>query len=139
MWSAGMRTMVEAGAARRRVLVVDDSADITESLSDVLQMLGHETRSAPDGPTALRLAAEFRPHVVLLDLGLPEMSGQEVARRLRESPGGAQLRIVALTGWADPAAAGSERESDFDAHVVKPVSLDLLRDLIGDARAGQTG
>lgn len=128
--------MVEAGEARRRVLVVDDSADITESLSEVLQMLGHDTRSAPDGPTALRVAAEFRPHVVLLDLGLPEMSGQEVARRLRESPGGPKLRIVALTGWGDPADAGRAREADFDAHVVKPVSLEALRDLIGDARGG---
>ncbi len=128
--------MAEAGEARRRVLVVDDSADITESLSEVLQMLGHETRSAPDGPTALRVAAEFRPDVVLLDLGLPEMSGQEVARRLRESAGGPKLRIVALTGWGDPADAGRAREADFDAHVVKPVSLEALRELIGDARSG---
>jgi len=117
----------------RRVLVVDDNVDVTDTLTEVLEMIGHETRDAHDGPTALAIAQEFRPDVVLLDIGLPEMSGYEVAQRLRAQPGGKELMIVALT-WGQQADLARTSESGFDHHLVKPAGLEALRELIGDAR-----
>jgi len=100
-------------------------------------MIGHETRDAHDGPTALAIAQEFRefrPDVVLLDIGLPEMSGYEVAQRLRAQPGGKELMIVALIGWGQQADLARTSESGFDHHLVKPAGLEALRELIGDVR-----
>jgi CheY-like chemotaxis protein len=122
-------------AAPRRILVVDDNRDITETVSEVLQMIGHQTRTAHDGHAALAAAAEFTPDLVLLDLGLPEMSGHEVARKLRELPGGRELTIIALTGWGEHGDATRAREAGFDGHLVKPAGIDTLRELVGDASA----
>src|SRR5581483_1115648 len=82
-----------------RVLVVDDNADAADSLSALLRAVGHDVRVAHAGPAALDVAAEFRPAVVVLDVGLPGMDGCEVARRLRAIPGTAGVRLIALTGY----------------------------------------
>jgi len=132
-----MQEQLSQSQARRarRILVVDDSPDVTESVSEVLQMLGHTTRVAFDGPTALEVAAEFHPELVLLDLDLPGISGREVARRLRQMPDGDRMTIVALTGWGDQGGPGGGREPAFDGHLIKPTGLEVLRVLAGDASA----
>jgi CheY-like chemotaxis protein len=113
----------------RRVLVVDDNRDAAHSLTMVLELDGHEVRVAHDGGAALELARDYRPEVVLLDIGLPGMDGYEVARRLRaEGPGGGLL--VAMTGYGQEEDRRRTREAGFDVHLVKPVEPQVIRDLL---------
>jgi signal transduction histidine kinase len=113
-----------------RVLVVDDNVDSAESLSVVLSLEGHKTKTAHDGPTALELARAFRPQVTLLDIGLPGMSGYEVARELRKQPGGRKAKLIALTGYGQEEDQRKSREAGFDHHLTKPVDYDALASLI---------
>jgi PAS domain S-box-containing protein len=113
----------------RRVLVVDDNRDGAESLSAMLGLIGHEVEVAFDGPSALEKARVYAPEVVLCDLGLPGMSGYEVARRLRElRPDG--MRLVAVSGYAAPEDVEESRRAGFDAHLAKPPDLSALALLI---------
>jgi PAS domain S-box-containing protein len=105
----------------RRVLIVDDNTDAATTMQLLLNSLGHETEIASTGPEALQRAPEFRPDVVLLDIGLPGLDGYEVARRLRATAGQKQVRIVAVTGWGQPADHEKSQEAGFDLHLVKPV------------------
>src|SRR5690606_2121532 len=89
----------EAVAPARRVLVVDDNEDAVRSLATMLRVLGYDVRTATDGRQAIEVAGDFRPHVVLMDLGMPGMTGYEAARTMREQPWGADLQLVALSGW----------------------------------------
>jgi PAS domain S-box-containing protein len=114
----------------RRILVVDDNVDAATTLELLLQSLGHETRVAHDGFQALELAARFRPDVVLLDIGLPGMSGYEVATRLRGMEQGRPFRIVAVTGWGQESDRQKTREAGFDVHLVKPVDLTELTQIL---------
>jgi PAS domain S-box-containing protein len=113
----------------RRVLVVDDNRDGAESLSAMLELAGHEVVVAFDGPSALEKARACAPEVVLCDLGLPGMSGYEVARRLR-ALGPSGLRLVAVSGYAAPEDVEASRKAGFDAHLAKPPDLDALAALI---------
>ena len=123
-----------------RVLVVDDQEDSAELLSVILEGRGHATCVACDGPSALALAEAFQPHVGLLDLGLPGMSGLELATRLRAMPGLARLRLVAVTGYGHAEDRRRAHEAGFDEHLVKPVDPEALqRALGGIALAGQEG
>jgi signal transduction histidine kinase len=115
---------------RNRILVVDDNVDAADSVAELLREMGYQVETAHDGPSALVQARQFRPHICLLDIGLPVMDGYEVARRLRASGELAGLRIIALTGYGQDADRGRAREAGFDAHVVKPVSLDLLAEVM---------
>ncbi|HEX6320943.1 MAG TPA: response regulator, partial [Burkholderiales bacterium] len=119
-----------AGAAlplvARRVLVVDDNADAAFTLDLLLKSLGHETRVVHDGPAALEAAREFRPDIVLLDIGLPGIDGYEVARRLRALGQDYPLRIFAVTGWGTEADRRRSQEAGFDLHFVKPLDPDEL-------------
>lgn len=117
----------------RRVLVVDDNVDAARSLAMLLTAWGHEASLAHDGPAALAEAARLAPDVVLLDIGLPRMDGYEVARRLRATPEGAGLLLIALTGYGQDEDRRRSREAGFDHHLVKPVDTDALRDLLGAA------
>lgn len=114
----------------RRFLVVDDNADGAEGLALTLQMAGHEAQVAYDGPSALILAGQTPPDVVVLDIGLPGLDGYEVARRLRSELGLTQARLIALTGYGQEKDRQCSREAGFDHHLVKPVSgreiLELL-------------
>ncbi|HEY0825644.1 MAG TPA: ATP-binding protein, partial [Ramlibacter sp.] len=112
------RTAADSGVGKK-VLVVDDNPDAAETLSQLLQLLGHEPRTAGDGAAALECFDEFQPDVVLLDIGLPGMDGYEVARRLR-TRGGA-VRLVALTGWGQADDKRRAAEAGFDTHWTKPV------------------
>jgi two-component system CheB/CheR fusion protein len=113
-------------AAPRRILVVDDNRDAADSLALLLQVSGHEVRTAHDGPTALEAARAWRPEVVVLDLGLPRLDGYEVARRLRREQLGEGLVLVALTGYGQDEDRRRSEEAGFDHHLVKPASPDVL-------------
>ena len=135
MWPPALADAVpreQAGerGATRRVLVVDDNKDAADSLAALLQLKGHDVRTVYDGLAALDLAATFQPDVVLLDIGLPELSGYEVASRLRASAGGSLLRIIALTGWGEDRARAASLKAGIDHHLVKPVTLDQLQPLL---------
>jgi signal transduction histidine kinase len=115
----------------RRVLVVEDNRDAREMLRLVLEMEGHSVVDTGDAASAVRLAAENAPDVVIIDLGLPDMDGFEVARRIRARLGD-DARLIAVTGYGDPEAHARGRDAGFDAHLVKPVEPgDLLRALSG--------
>ncbi len=122
-------------AATVDVLVVDDNHDAADSLSLLLRLMGHVVRTCNDGTSALAAVAERRPQLVLLDLGMPGMDGCEVARRLRAQPG-APLAIVALSGWGQQTDRDRTAEAGFDRHLVKPVSADVLSDLLAEVAAG---
>jgi CheY-like chemotaxis protein len=119
----------------RRVLVVEDNPDGLETLVALLEMLGHEVAGAADGRQAVQRAAEFRPQVVLLDLGLPLMDGFEVARTLRQDPRFEDVFIAALTGWGADGDRRRTADAGFDAHLTKPVDLPALEAVL--ARSGQ--
>jgi PAS domain S-box-containing protein len=114
----------------RRILIVDDSEDGAEFLALLLQVSGHETRQAHDGPAAIEAAEQFRPDAVLLDIGLPRMNGYEVCRRIREQAWGRDLVLIALTGWGQEEDLRRSREAGFDAHMVKPVDHQALMELL---------
>ncbi len=110
-----------ATAPARRVLVVDDNTDAADSLASLLELTGHETRVAYDGLEALQAAAAFKPDVALLDIGLPKLSGYEVARRIREQRWSKGMVLVALTGWGQDHDRQKSKEAGFDEHLIKPV------------------
>ncbi|HEX2545977.1 MAG TPA: ATP-binding protein [Ramlibacter sp.] len=115
-------------SSRKRVLVVDDNADAADTLSMLLETLGHATRTAGDGATAMERFDEFRPEVVLLDIGLPDVDGYEVARRLRAKAGNT-FRLVALTGWGQAEDKKRAAGAGFDQHWTKPVDPEKLDEL----------
>lgn len=110
----------DGAAASLRVLVVDDNRDAAESLAMILEMKGHEVRTAHDGPEALRVLGTYLPRLILLDLGLPGMTGFEVARKIRESNALRGVTLAALTGWGQEEDRRRTREAGFDYHMVKP-------------------
>jgi len=117
---------VQAEATTMRVLVVDDNVDAAESLAALLRLVGHSIEVAHDGVEALERAEQWQPDAVLLDLGLPRLSGLEVSQRIREQPWGRGMRLVALTGWGQDLDRQRTHEAGIDAHLVKPVELDAL-------------
>jgi CheY-like chemotaxis protein/two-component sensor histidine kinase len=119
--------------ASRRILVVDDNEDAAVTLAMLLELNGHQTFVAHDGPAALEAANQVGPDLVLLDIGLPTMDGHEVCRRLRAQPRGANMRVVALTGWGQDADRRRSREAGFDGHLAKPVVYEDLASLIDAA------
>ncbi|MGH8217509.1 MAG: ATP-binding protein [Steroidobacteraceae bacterium] len=114
-----------------RVLVVDDNVDAAESIAMLLSLEGYDVRSVHAAQEALEAAQSFRPHLVLLDIGLPGMDGYEVARRLRAQQRIERLRLVAITGYGRPADRERAREAGFDEHLVKPVDPDALHEVLG--------
>jgi PAS domain S-box-containing protein len=121
----------------RRILVVDDNRDAAESLSMLLSITGHETTMAHDGGTAYEAADWDRPDVLLLDLGLPTLSGYEVCRRIRQQPWGREMFVIALTGWGQDEDRQKTREAGFDGHLVKPVAYDALLRLLDSLGVGR--
>ncbi|HET9625096.1 MAG TPA: ATP-binding protein [Kofleriaceae bacterium] len=116
------------------ILLVDDNVDALDMLSMLLEMLGYQTVRAHDGETALALARAARPAIALLDIGLPGMTGYELARRLREDPALTGLRLIAMTGYGQASDKEQSAAAGFDVHLVKPVTLEELRQAI-DPRA----
>ena len=113
-----------------RVLVVDDSVDAAETLTMLLQLSGHEVRTAHDGLAGVQAALEYAPHVVLLDIGLPGMNGFDVAKRLRQESTLANVVLVAMTGYGEAAARQRSREAGFDHHLVKPADFEKVEAIL---------
>jgi two-component system CheB/CheR fusion protein len=129
------QTPVRAEAVVRRVLVVEDNPDGADTLAKLLRVNGHEVRTAVDGPSALKTVGAFQPDVILLDIGLPGMSGYDVATQLRQLPGMASALLIALTGYGQQRDRDRSREAGFDQHLTKPVDHQaLLRLLRSPAR-----
>jgi PAS domain S-box-containing protein len=118
------------GRKGRRILIVDDNKEVADSLAEVLRLLDHQVAIAYEGESALERVQVYRPEVVLLDLGLPGMDGWEVARRLRQQPGGKRMRLIAITGWGQAADRQRTRDAGFDHHLVKPVEFQALVKLL---------
>jgi CheY-like chemotaxis protein len=118
----------------RRILVVDDQVDVAESLALVLDLEGHQVKTALDGPTGLKLAAEFQPEVILLDLGLPGMDGYAVARQLRARPETQNVLLIAVTGYGREEDRARTQAAGFDHHLVKPIDLEELTTLLATDR-----
>jgi CheY-like chemotaxis protein len=110
----------------RKVLVVDDNRDSATALSMLLGLMGYEVLAAYDGKSALEAVADFKPHIVLLDLGMPVMDGYEVCRTIRQSPEGRRLAIIAQSGWGQDSDRQLTKEAGFDHHLVKPIPTDEL-------------
>lgn len=113
-------------AKRYRVLVVDDNIDSAQSMSLLLELEGHEVACAHDGNAALQEAAGFQPQIVLLDLGLPEINGYEVARRLRADPAHAEVLLIAISGYGRDQDRVASQEAGFDFHLTKPADPDVV-------------
>jgi len=120
----------------RRILVVDDNEDSAESLTILLSLAGHKTHTAYDGLEALEAAETFKPHIILLDIGLPKLNGYEVAHKIREQPWGQAMVLVALTGWGQEEDRRRSREAGFNHHLTKPVDPLELTSLIASVGAG---
>jgi len=122
-----------------RMLVVDDNVDAAEMLEMLLTNSGHEVRIAHDGPAALEAALEFRPNVVLLDIGLPEMDGYEVAKRIRQEPALANVVLVALTGYGQETNRQRSQEAGFDHHLVKPADFAKVQNILATVSQSAKG
>jgi PAS domain S-box-containing protein len=131
-----------AGLAPQRVLVVDDNRDVADSMGMLLKLLGADVHVVYSGAEALQALDVYRPAVVLMDIGMPEMDGLEVARRIRQQPQYADLKLISLTGWGQEEDRLRSQNAGFDHHLVKPVAVGALEALltIPDAIAdGQVG
>jgi two-component system CheB/CheR fusion protein len=120
----------DGALAPRRVLVVDDNRDAADSVATLLTLWGHDARVAYDGPGAIAAALAAPPELCLLDLGMPGMSGYEVAERLRREPTLGRALLVAVTGFEQEADRARAQRAGFDGHLVKPVELAALQTLL---------
>jgi CheY-like chemotaxis protein len=120
----------QTGTSGLQILVVDDNQDVVETTSMLLQAWGHRTLNAHDGASGLALVASETPHAVLMDLGMPRIDGFEMARRIRELPGGKTVRLIAMSGWGQPADRERALAAGIDEHLVKPVDPTRLRELL---------
>ena len=119
----------------RRVLVVDDNVDQVLMIATLLRQAGHTVESAYNGQDGLKLAQQWKPDVVLLDIGLPGLDGYEVARRIRADPAMAAMRLIATTGYGRDNDIARASEAGFDGHMIKPYNMDALESLIVAPRA----
>jgi PAS domain S-box-containing protein len=123
-----------AGLAARRILVVDDNRDSAVTLSMMLRLMGNEIHTAFDGAAALQAADQFRPDLIVLDIGLPKMNGYEVARHVRQQPWGRDMVLVALTGWGQEEDRRRSQQAGFNYHFVKPIDIDDLKRVLQDGK-----
>ena len=119
---------------RFKILVVDDNYDSALSLAMMLSIMGHDTRTAHDGESALATAEAFLPDVVLLDIGLPKLNGYEVAQRIRGSAWGESMFLIAVTGWGQDEDRQRSSEVGLNVHMVKPVEPAALERLLSELR-----
>jgi CheY-like chemotaxis protein len=129
--------MTPGSESVRSVLVVDDNRDAADSLAMLLEFEGCTVSTASDGAEALDAFDRIQPEIVLLDIGLPDIDGYEVARRIRSRQRPRKTMLIALTGWGQEQDKRRAAQAGFDEHLTKPVNLDLLRMLMNVARAGQ--
>ena len=120
---------MERKGKQLRVLVVDDNVDAAESMGMILATF-HEVRTTHDGEDALEIAAEFRPDVIVLDIGMPRMDGYQLAQHIRHALWGKNIVLVACTGWGQPDDRRRSQEAGIDHHMVKPVSARAMLQLL---------
>lgn len=117
---------------KKRVLIVDDNGDAAEMLAELLELLGYESRVALEAFSALKIAPEFNPDIMLIDIGLPEVNGYELAQRMRAIPQFASARLMALTGYGQEVDRQNAIDAGFDEHLVKPVDVERLQSILAD-------
>jgi CheY-like chemotaxis protein len=122
------------GLAGKRILLADDNRDAAESLAIILRLEGHEVELAQDGEVALERYAAHRPDVALLDIGMPKHDGYEVARQIRASVAGADVTLIAVTGWAQDSDKAQSKAAGFDHHLTKPIEPEKLIGLLSAPR-----
>jgi CheY-like chemotaxis protein len=119
-----------------RIVIADDNGDAAESLAMLLRMDGHEVSVAHDGAAALNIVDAVRPHVAVLDIGMPGLNGYQVAQRIRSSLNAEPIVLVALTGWGQARDLERAKAAGFDHHLIKPAEPSQLQSLIADITAG---
>src|SRR5688572_9178531 len=124
---------------RFKILVVDDSPDSALSMAMMLAIMGHDTRTAHDGESAVRSAETFLPDVVLLDIGLPKLNGYEVAQRIRGQAWGRSMFLIAVTGWGQDEDRQRSSEVGLNLHMVKPVEPSALEKLLATLPGNSSG
>jgi len=124
--------------AALRIVVVDDNQDLATSLGKMLRIMGNEIQLAHDGEQAVRAAADFKPDVVLLDIGLPKLNGYGAARQIRQQPWGTSIVLIAMTGWGQDEDKRRAHEAGFDLHMVKPVDPMSLMRVLADLQWTKT-
>jgi CheY-like chemotaxis protein len=127
-----------------RILVVEDNTDSREMLRQLLEIEGHEVYDAADGQAAIALAREVRPQIAIIDLGLPDLNGYELASKLRGEPHLRNIALIALTGYGAPEDRQRSRDAGFWTHLVKPIDPDMLKDVFAEvsrarSQAGTSG
>lgn len=128
--AAAARKTQDGPARKHCILVVDDNEASAQTLAWMMEAMGHQVKMANDGATALRIAPAFHPDVVLLDLGMPDIDGYEICRRMRKLPGFDAVKIIAQTGWGTPEQQQLSKEAGFDAHLIKPVDVAVLEKVL---------
>ena len=118
---------------KRRILIADDNVDAAQSLAMLLELNGHEIRTAHDGLEALHVAESFRPEIAFLDIGMPGLTGYELAQRIRAQAWGARVALVAITGWGHDEDKRRAAAAGFDHHLTKPVSVQQVREIVSGA------
>lgn len=129
-----MTQKVDKATHSLRIMVVDDNVDTVLAFSMLLQSQGHEVRTAFDGLEVIRAAAEFKPHVMMLDIGLPGLNGYEVAKQIRAQPQGKAILLIALTGYGQDSDRVASKEAGFDHHLVKPAKFEQLLQILSTAK-----
>lgn len=133
----GTKAPAQASAAlpnALRILIADDNKDAAETLGVLLDMMGHRVHLVHDGEAAVQAAAAFDPHVVVLDIGMPNLNGFEAAQRIRMQPGGAGRTLIALTGWGQRQDLVRSKEVGFDRHLVKPINVEALTAILQEVQ-----
>src|SRR6202035_3973408 len=119
-----------------KILVVDDSRDVADTCATVLELSGHEVQTAYSGRRALELAGTFRPHALVLDIGLPDVNGYELARAIRAAPWAGGMVLIAVTGWGQGEDRRRALEAGFDHHLTKPIAAETLESLLQSLHDG---
>jgi CheY-like chemotaxis protein len=126
-------------SARLRILIAEDNRDAADSLKTLLEALGYHAQIAYDGESAVRIAAVWRPDAVIMDIGLPGISGYDAARQIRAQQPGGRMLIVALTGWGQETDRLQSAAVGIDHHLVKPLDLAVLRRILDSSAAPGAG
>lgn len=122
--------LTERAATRCRILVADDNPDAASALGMLLELMGNEVRLAHDGMEAVKVAATFLPDIIILDIDMPRLNGYDTCSRIRTQPSNTSVVIVALTGWTQQEMKQRSQQAGFDFHLIKPVELATLQELL---------
>ena len=137
--AAALTANSEQPTSKRRILVADDSRDVVESFQLMLRLLGHEVQTALNGKDAVEKAEEFRPDVIVLDVGMPMMDGYETANRIRQLPWSRDVVLIAVTGWGNEKDKLRSAAAGFNVHLVKPVDAVTILEVVDQLDQSKAG